>query len=136
MRKAGDELEVFFRQSWEKHDVESKLHTEKKVLTKEDEMMKECDRIVHFLKKHKYAQPFLRPVTAEILPQPELWAKYQDVVKCPMDISTLANNQRRRKYKTIEEFKDDVSLIFQNCFNFNFKGDPVHKAGKHSSTAS
>ena len=131
VRKAGDELEVFFRQSWEKHDVESKLHTEKKVLTKEDEMMKECDRIVHFLKKHKYAQPFLRPVTAEILPQPELWAKYQDVVKCPMDISTLANNQRRRKYKTIEEFKDDVSLIFQNCFNFNFKGDPVHKAGKH-----
>lgn len=83
VKKAGEELEAFFKESWTKHDVDATaklLSKEKKVLTKEDEMMKECDRIVHFLKKHKHAQPFLRPVTAEILQNSELWAKYQDVI--------------------------------------------------------
>uniref|UniRef100_A0A7S2WZM5 Bromo domain-containing protein n=1 Tax=Chloropicon primus TaxID=1764295 RepID=A0A7S2WZM5_9CHLO len=131
VRKLGDDLEVFFKSSWDKHDIESKLLVENKVLTKEDEMMKECDRIVHFLKKHKYAEPFLKPVTQEMLQLPELWAKYQDVVKTPMDISTIASKQRRRKYSSIDEFKDDVNLVFENCFKFNFEGDPVHKAGKH-----
>ena len=131
VRQAGDELEDVFKLSWENHGVETKIHSGKPVLTKEDEMMKECDRIVHFLKKHKYSQPFQRPVTAENLQNPDLWAKYQDVIKDPMDIATLGNKQRRRKYKSIYEFKDDALLIFENCFKFNFPGDPVHKAGKH-----
>lgn len=47
-----------------------------------------------------------------------------------MDISTIANKQRRRKYETIDDFKSDVNLVFENCFKFNFPGDPVHKAGQ------
>jgi len=131
VRKAGNELEEIFRKSWASHDIESKLQTGKAELTREEKMMKECDKIVHFLKKHKYAQPFLKPVTADILQNPELWAKYQDVIKEPMDISTLANKLRRRKFKDIDEFKDACHLIFDNCFKFNFPGDPVHKAGQH-----
>ena len=54
VKKAGEELEAFFKESWAKHDVDATaklMSKEKKVLTREDEMMKECDRIVHFLKK-------------------------------------------------------------------------------------
>jgi len=132
VRKAGEELRSYFKSRWEKSDIESKFQSGSKSgeMSKEDEMWRECDRIVHFLKKHKCAKSFLKPVTEEHFASSELWEKYKEVVKRPMDISSIARKQKKRRYKTIDEFKDDVMLIFENCFKFNFPGDPVHKAGQ------
>ena len=44
---------------------------------------------------------------------------YADVIKEPMDLSTIKLKIDRRKYRTIADFDADVKLMLNNCFTFN-----------------
>lgn len=70
--------------------------------------------------------PFLQPVDPIALNLPN----YFDVVKNPMDLGTISNNLMNWKYKTIDQFVDDLNLVFYNCFQFNPEGNEVHSMGK------
>jgi hypothetical protein len=46
-----------------------------------------------------------------------------------MDVSTIRKKLNDGMYKSREEFKGDVNLIFANCEIFNEDDSPVGKAG-------
>lgn len=47
---------------------------------------------------------------------------YLDEIKRPMDLGTMTTKLRNGKYKTMDDFKDDVELIIRNCRQFNPPG--------------
>ena len=40
----------------------------------------------------------------------------------PMDLGTIKLKIDRRKYKTVAEFDQDVTLMLHNCFHYNGEG--------------
>ena len=58
-----------------------------------------------------YAWPFYQPVDVKALNLHD----YHDVIKKPMDLSTVQANLDRESYKSKEEFAADIRLIFENC---------------------
>lgn len=55
---------------------------------------------------------------------------YPEIVKRPIDLTTIRNKCQAMEYSTANEFADDMRLLFSNCFRYNPPGDPVHEAGK------
>lgn len=41
------------------------------------------------------------------------------VIANPMDFSTMLKKVKARQYKSKREFKDDLDLIWSNCFTYN-----------------
>lgn len=77
-------------------------------------------------KKHEaYSYPFLEPVDPVALDCPT----YFDFVKKPMDLSTISNKLQNNQYDALEEFHDDVKLVFHNCYIFNPSTSPVNTMG-------
>jgi hypothetical protein len=101
---------------------------------------KECRTIVQFLQRHPRAGPFLSPVDPIALGIPQ----YPDIVKNPMDISTLSKKLETGQYSNIGPgqttgvspiarmlngpFRRDVERIFDNAMMFNPPDDWIHLA--------
>jgi hypothetical protein len=51
------------------------------------------------------------------------------VIKTPMDLSTIKLSLKSSSYKSRDQFLSDVRLIFDNCETFNEDDSPVGKAG-------
>uniref|UniRef100_A0A8C4WWE3 Bromodomain-containing protein 3 n=1 Tax=Eptatretus burgeri TaxID=7764 RepID=A0A8C4WWE3_EPTBU len=69
-----------------------------------------------FAKKHAaYAWPFYKPVDAEALGLHD----YHDIIKHPMDLSTMKRKMEAREYQDLNEFASDVRLMFSNCYKYN-----------------
>ncbi|KAF2173062.1 hypothetical protein M409DRAFT_62685 [Zasmidium cellare ATCC 36951] len=77
------------------------------------------------MKKTKHASSFLFPVDYVALNIPT----YPDVIKNPMDLSTLENKLKTLKYGSVQDFADDFDLIIQNSRTFNGDAHPVTVAG-------
>ena len=102
------------------------------------EAFKECRYVVGLLERHSKASPFLDPVDPVALGIPH----YFDVIKKPMDISTLSKKLEQGEYSNIlpkdavgrtpvsrmlnGPFRKDVELIFDNAMNFNPPDDWIH----------
>ena len=41
------------------------------------------------------------------------------VISNPMDLQTMLRRVKQRHYKSKKEFKDDLDLIWDNCFTYN-----------------
>ncbi|XP_066300548.1 bromodomain adjacent to zinc finger domain protein 2B-like isoform X19 [Branchiostoma lanceolatum] len=82
-----------------------------------------CRTILPELEKHEDAWPFLVPVNTKQFPQ------YKKIIKRPMDLSTIKNKLRDNKYRSREEFAEDVRLICDNCETFNEDESAVGQAG-------
>jgi hypothetical protein len=90
---------------------------------------KRCRKALDELKKPQHnaiAWPFLLPV------DPVAWniVGYFDVVKHPMDISTVEHKLNAGEYKNAAEFEADVRLIFHNCYIFNTPDNEVYQMGQ------
>ncbi|KAK8374181.1 hypothetical protein O3P69_018916 [Scylla paramamosain] len=59
------------------------------------------------------AQPFLFPVNVKQVPD------YYNIVNHPMDLSTIRDNLRQKKYQSREEFLSDISQIVENSKLYN-----------------
>ena len=70
--------------------------------------------------------PFKEPVVPEEDGVPD----YFDKVKRPMDLSTIKGKMDRREYADEEEFLTDMRQIFENCFLYWKKDDPMWLAGE------
>lgn len=59
------------------------------------------------------AQEFLFPVNAKKVPD------YYNIVTRPMDLQTIRDNIRQKKYQTRKEFLEDVNQIYENSSLYN-----------------
>ncbi|XP_035464861.2 bromodomain-containing protein 3-like isoform X1 [Scophthalmus maximus] len=80
--------------------------------------LKYCKNILKEMlsKRHAgYAWPFYKPVDTEALQLHD----YHDIVKYPMDLSTVKKKMERGEYLDANGFAADVRLIFSNCYKYN-----------------
>ncbi|XP_069828950.1 bromodomain-containing protein 8 isoform X2 [Dendropsophus ebraccatus] len=70
---------------------------------------------------HRYAAPFRKPVMDREAPG------YMDIVKRPMDLSTIKKGLSKGRIKTIAEFQRDVLLMLQNAVMYNSVDHSVHQ---------
>ncbi|CAF1312058.1 unnamed protein product [Adineta steineri] len=66
---------------------------------------------------------FRQPVTEAIAPG------YFDIIKCPMDFSTIFKKLDENQYSTPFQFCEDIWLVFTNAWTYNKKTQKVYKAG-------
>ncbi|KAJ7454601.1 hypothetical protein B0H11DRAFT_261161 [Mycena galericulata] len=59
------------------------------------------------------AEAFLKHVSKAEVPD------YYDVITNPMDLGTMLKKVKQKQYKSKREFKDDLDLIWSNCFTYN-----------------
>ncbi|XP_056259312.1 bromodomain-containing protein 3-like isoform X4 [Seriola aureovittata] len=97
---------------------------------RQSEQLKYCSEILKEMlsKKHTvYAWPFYKPVDAEALQLHD----YHDIIKYPMDLSTVKKKMDGGEYRDAQGFAADVRLIFSNCYKYNpLHHDVVTKARK------
>ncbi|KAL6091584.1 hypothetical protein STEG23_001239 [Scotinomys teguina] len=69
---------------------------------------------------HRFSSPFLKPVSEKQAPG------YKDVVKRPMDLTTLKRNLSKGRIHTMAEFQRDLMLMFQNAVMYNDSDHPIY----------
>jgi bromodomain-containing factor 1 len=79
------------------------------------DQIKYCGAIMRNLKKHRDAAPFLHPVDYIKLNVPD----YPKVIKYPMDLTTVDRKLNTGEYDSVEEFINDIRLVFNNCYKYN-----------------
>ncbi|XP_041428287.1 bromodomain-containing protein 3 isoform X2 [Xenopus laevis] len=82
------------------------------------EHLKYCDSILKEMlsKKHAaYAWPFYKPVDAAALELHD----YHDIIKHPMDLSSVKRKMDAREYADAQAFAADIRLMFSNCYKYN-----------------
>ncbi|CAK7224285.1 histone acetyltransferase [Sporothrix bragantina] len=78
--------------------------------------------LLNDLQNHQSAWPFLIPVSREDV------ADYYEVIKEPMDLSTMESKLEADQYATPEDFIHDAKLIFTNCRKYNSENTPYTKS--------
>ncbi|TEB37910.1 Bromodomain-containing protein [Coprinellus micaceus] len=63
------------------------------------------------------AEAFLKPVSRQEVPD------YYDYITNPMDFLTIGRKLKTKSYKSKREFKDDLDLIWSNCYKYNAAED-------------
>ncbi|KAF8963874.1 hypothetical protein BDZ97DRAFT_1701052 [Flammula alnicola] len=79
---------------------------------------KKCKDLLKTLLKLPESELFLRPVDTVLDGCPT----YYDEILNPMDFGTMSTKLNEEKYRTMEEFKEDMELVFSNCRLFNPPG--------------
>lgn len=100
-----------------------------------------CETVLNYLKSNVKIVPFLEPVDPIALGIPD----YPDVIKRPMDLSTITKKLSEGAYGRIPPggrysspiskmlngpFYEDIMLVFDNAMLFNPKGDYIHNDAK------
>lgn len=76
----------------------------------------------------KIAKIDARLIFAE--PVPDDVPKYREIIKEPMDLSTMQRKAKRGKYKSLDAFVADFNLMIRNCMTFNPDTTIFYKEGK------
>src|SRR5690606_3914797 len=77
------------------------------------------------IKRMKDAVPFLHPVDHKLLNIPT----YPEIIKHPMDISTIENKLNHHEYAGVDDFTADFNLMIENCYTFNGPEHPIAHMG-------
>ena len=76
---------------------------------------KQAKKLINLLWKVKGAYLFHKPVDPVELGIPD----YPEVVKNPMDFSTIKKKLSNNLYTNFKQFNDDIKLTFDNCYLYN-----------------
>lgn len=106
-------------------DIDALFKTEDPQLMKEQ--LKYCATILKGLKRHRDGTPFLVPVDPIALGIPD----YPNIIKNPMDLSTITKKLEGNEYVSASDFVGDVRLMLNNCFTFNAADSQVAKMGRN-----
>jgi bromodomain-containing factor 1 len=79
------------------------------------DQIKYCGAIMRNLKKHRDAAPFIHPVDYIKLNIPD----YPHIIKRPIDLTTIDKKLKHHDYNHVNQFVDDIRLLFNNCYKFN-----------------
>lgn len=96
-----------------------------------EDIFQRCQAIVKNLMKLRDAEIFKTPVDYVKYNIPD----YPSIIKNPMDLGTVLNKIRERKYEDPYQFRDDVRLIWANCQTYNGSTTPVGVMGVKMSEA-
>ena len=118
-----EEYDEFMKNNPEINDiVNNKILLKKLVDDVNDDEIKMCDswekiarQLMNVLWKVKDAEIFHKPVDPIELNVPN----YYDVIKKPMDFSTVKKKLINCTYTNLKEYCEDMNLIFNNCFLYN-----------------
>ena len=80
-----------------------------------DSWEKIAKKLMNNLWKHKDAELFHKPVDPEELNIPD----YFNIIKNPMDFSTIKKKLSNCTYSNLKEFVNDMTLVFENCYTYN-----------------
>lgn len=83
--------------------------------TKSDIIKKRCERVLKKLWELQESVSFRLPVDAVALGIPT----YYEVIKRPMDLTTVQNKFNKGGYTSIWDLERDIRQIFWNCYGFN-----------------
>ena len=74
------------------------------------------------MQNHTAAWPFTHPVNKDEVPD------YYELIKEPMDLSTMKERLLNDLYPRLEDFVKDARLIFDNCRLYNQETTPYAKS--------
>jgi hypothetical protein len=118
-----------YLKQWEEQQATAKLSNQSSIIIEEGKgwtsspEAKKCARILRRLQQHKSAGPFRLPVDPVALGIPN----YFEVIKTPMDLSTIEKKFNSGQYDSMDAFYLDVQLVFDNCCTFNPPGKSLSK---------
>ncbi len=108
--------------------LNNKEELQKKVDEINDEDLKMHDswekiakKLMNTLWKHRDADLFHKPVDPEELNIPD----YFNIIKNPMDFSTIKKKLSNYSYTNLKEFCNDMGLVFENCYTYNGRKTPI-----------
>lgn len=104
-------------------------YTSKPTTRRKDPEIQFCDEVLREIMDPKHFNvnsAFLVPVDPVALGIPT----YFNIIKKPMDLSTIQSKLNKGEYTQAKQFQADMDLMFNNCFKFNSPGTPVHDQGK------
>ncbi|KAI9835439.1 MAG: histone acetyltransferase [Sarea resinae] len=78
--------------------------------------------LLNDMQNHTSAWPFTQPVNKDEV------ADYYEVIKEPMDLSTMEEKHEKDMYPTPEDFIRDAKLVFDNCRKYNNETTPYAKS--------
>ena len=81
----------------------------------QDSWEKLARKLMTTLWKFKEADLFHKPVDPQELNIPD----YFDIIKNPMDFSTIKKKLNNFTYTNLKEFCADMNLVFENCYTYN-----------------
>lgn len=76
------------------------------------------------LRNSSAAEPFLFPVSTNDI------ADYYDVIKEPMDFTTVEQKLEARQYAGFKDFVRDFNLMFDNCRKYHHESSPYARMAK------
>ncbi|KAM9798500.1 ATPase family AAA domain-containing protein 2 [Neosynchiropus ocellatus] len=85
--------------------------------------------VTNRLSQDKRFKAFTKPVDLEEVPD------YAEVIKKPMDLSTVLSKIDRHQYMTAKDFLEDVDLIWKNALEYNPDRDPSDRQIRHRACA-
>ena len=114
--KFGEEHPEVFQLLNNKEELQKKVDE----INDEDLKMHDCwekiaKKLMNLLWKHKDADLFHKPVDPDELNIPD----YFDVIKNPMDFSTIKKKLSNFSYTNLKDFCKDMDLVFENCYIYN-----------------
>ena len=80
-------------------------------------------RVLENLQAKDNGEIFAEPVDLEEVPD------YMDVVKEPMDLSTMRHKIENFRYQSVDDLQKDFNLMIANCLAYNSKETVFYRAG-------
>ncbi|CAI6343931.1 unnamed protein product [Macrosiphum euphorbiae] len=77
-----------------------------------DVLTKQLKKVLQFIKSNEFSEPFLNPVDKDV-------PGYYDIIKYPMDLSTIGKRLASGYYSSRKLFIADMRRIVTNCKTFN-----------------
>ncbi|KAJ3289655.1 Bromodomain-containing protein 4 [Borealophlyctis nickersoniae] len=91
------------------------------------ELQRHLGCLIAWLKHQPAAEPFLKPVDPVALNVPD----YFDIVKKPMDISTIRRKNQAGEYRELKDLEHDLHLMLNNCYLYNPPDHWICRAARH-----
>jgi superfamily II DNA or RNA helicase/N-acetylglutamate synthase-like GNAT family acetyltransferase len=89
-----------------------------------EQRLERCRTVLDNMIEEEDSEVFLEPVREEDAPE------YSDIVKTPMDLSTVQNRLTANFYKGSTPwgiFAEDMRLVWANCESYNEQNSPLHQ---------